>query len=131
MINDFAAFIHKKQGVRDGEEGSSNQTALLGHFAGFLAKNKNIVSEDIPGILKSFSTALSISSAHDYWIVDSGASDHMTNKVINLHNFETISAPFHVSVSNGKGASVLGKGKINLISNNVESNVLYFPSFPF
>ncbi|KAM1122460.1 hypothetical protein ACFX19_004061 [Malus domestica] len=131
LINEFFTFIHKKQGVRDGEEGSSNQTALLGHFAGFLAENKNIASEDIPGILKSFSTTLLVSSAHDYWIVDSGASDHMTNKVTNLHNFETISAPSHVSVANGKGASVLGKGKINLMSNNVESNALYVPSFPF
>ncbi|KAM2412679.1 hypothetical protein COP2_031640 [Malus domestica] len=81
LINEFTAFLHKKQGVRECEEGSSNQTALLGHFAGFLAENKSIASKDIPGILKSFSTALSVSSAHDYWIIDSGASDHMTNKV--------------------------------------------------
>ncbi|GKE15691.1 hypothetical protein Tco_1423268, partial [Tanacetum coccineum] len=39
--------------------------------------------------------------------------------------------PSFVSVANGKGSRVLGKGKINLISKSVESDVLYFLSFPF
>jgi len=36
-----------------------------------------------------------------------------------------------VSITHGKNVSVKGKGKIKLLSNNIESSVLYVPSFPF
>ena len=36
-----------------------------------------------------------------------------------------------VSVANGKGVSVVGKGKIKLISDQIESTTLYVSSFPF
>lgn len=65
----------------------------------------------------------------DYWIIDSGATDHMTNQPTNLHGFQKMSS--HVSVANGKGVSIMGKGKIKLISNQVLSTALYFPTFPF
>ena len=135
LINEFAAFLHKKQMVGECEEnishGSSNQTALLGQFAGFLAESEGIAHQDIPGFLKSFSTALNIGNVHDYWIIDSGATDHMTNKFTNLHDFEKMSTPSQVSVANGKGVSILGKGKINLLSKKIKYVALYVPSFPF
>ena len=40
------------------------------------------------GILKAFTTALLTSNETDCWIIDSGATDHMTNKVINLHHLK-------------------------------------------
>ncbi|XP_068331522.1 uncharacterized protein [Pyrus communis] len=135
LINEFAMFLHKKQGLGDSEgplnQCDNNQTTLLGQFAGFLAGNEGVVQMDIPGILHSFSTALNIGNVHDYWIIDSGATDHMTNKSTNLHKFENFSIPSQVSVANGKNAMVVGKGKIHLISSDVESEALYVPSFPF
>ena len=36
-----------------------------------------------------------------------------------------------VSVANGKGEPILGKGKLKLLSDEIESTALYVPSFPF
>ncbi|CAL9022379.1 unnamed protein product [Prunus brigantina] len=66
-----------------------------------------------------------------FWVIDSGATDHMTNKITNLYDFEKMTKPSQVSVANGKGVSVVGRGKIKLISENFESMALYVPSFPF
>lgn len=130
LINEFAAYLQlKKVGNESNEEG--NKAALLGKFAGFLAETDGLSQDEIPGILNAFSTALNVNTMHDFWIIDSGATDHMTNKNSNLHEFEKFSKPSTVSVANGKGVAVLGKGKINLLSKDIESTALYVPSFPF
>ena len=111
--------------------GSSNSTALLGKFAGFLADSKKLSQNNIQGILSAFNTALNISQLHELWIIDSGATDHMTNQSHKLHDFEKLSTHSLVSVANGEGAKVLGMGKIHLVSDKIESKALYVPSFPF
>ena len=68
---------------------------------------------------------------YNFWVIDSGVTDHITNKMTNLYDFEGFSSPTHVSIANGKNVSVKGKGKITLLSNDIESSVLYVPSFPF
>ena len=55
----------------------------------------------------------------------------MTNKVSSLHEYTQLYKPSHVSVASGKGEPILGKAKINLMSDKVESSALYVPSFPF
>lgn len=82
------------------------------------------------GILTAFTTALEISTLHDLWVVDSGATHHMSNKLTNIHDFRPCLTPSFVSVANGKGALVKGKGKIKLVSDTLKSDVLYVPSFP-
>lgn len=99
------------------------------NFAGFLAESDNINQSDVSGILTAFNTALNMDIEHDCWVIDSGATDHMTNQISNLHDFKKMCS--QVSVANGKGASVLGKGKIKLFSNHIISEALYIPSFPF
>ena len=81
---------------------SKNHTALLGMFVGFLAETDSVSQGDIPGILSSFSITLNDSCVHDYWIIDSGATNHMTNQLTKLHDFKTMSIPSQVSVANGK-----------------------------
>lgn len=65
------------------------------------------------------------------WIIDSGAIDHMTNKALNFHDFQTLPKPSHGLVANGQNALVLGVGKINLLSNSTKSNALLVRTFPF
>ncbi|GAB2277345.1 hypothetical protein Dimus_039229 [Dionaea muscipula] len=100
--------------------------ALLSQFAGFLADAN---PETNQGILLAFLTALEIGNLHDLWVIDSGATDHMSNKLTKFHDFKPFSMPSFVSVADGKGAPVAGKGKINLVSDTVASDVLYVPSF--
>jgi hypothetical protein len=76
-------------------------------------------------------TELEIGSCHNLWVIDSGATDHMSNKLTNFSDFSILSTPAFVSVANGKGAPVKSKGKMKLLSHIVESDVLYVPSFPF
>lgn len=76
-------------------------------------------------------TALEISNLHDLWIVDYGATDHMTNKLTNIRDFNPCCISSFASVANGKSVPVKGKGKINLVLKTIESDVLYVPSFPF
>ncbi|KAM2667018.1 hypothetical protein EV2_018766 [Malus domestica] len=53
LINEFDAFLHKKQGHGDSEgptnQCENNQTTLLGQFAGFLAENEGVIQQDISG----------------------------------------------------------------------------------
>ena len=105
--------------------------ALLGKFAGFLADTKPVPQEDMQGIMKAFKTALKLNMLHDFWVVDSGATDHMTNHVSKSQKFEKFANPSQVSIANGENVKVLGKEKIKLMSDKIESMALYVPSFPF
>jgi hypothetical protein len=53
-------------------------------------------------------TALELDNLHDLWIVDSGVTDHMSNKLINFSILEKSAFPTFVSIANGKGSLVKG-----------------------
>ncbi|CAL8163237.1 unnamed protein product [Prunus armeniaca] len=110
LINEFSAYLQTKKGSTCKVLTGGNQTALLGQFAGFLAESNRVPQGDIP---------------------DSGATDHMTNQYSKLYNFESYTKPSLVSIANRRGVPVLGRGKVKLISDSVESTALYVPSFPF
>ena len=133
LINEFAAYLQsKKKEVKSDQTvifEDGNSTALLGKFAGFLTDTQHMPRDDMQGIVTAFKTALNM--MHDFWIVDSGATDHMTNHVSKFHKFENFSKPSQVSTANGESSKVLGKGNIHLMSNKIESVALYVPSFPF
>ncbi|XP_068312597.1 uncharacterized protein [Pyrus communis] len=135
LINEFAAYLQsKKEGNKSDQTvifEDGNSTALLGKFAGFLADTQHMPRDDMQGIMTAFKTALNVNMMHDFWIVDSGATDHMTNHVSKFHKFENFSKPSQVSTANGESSKVLGKGNINLMSNKIKSVTLYVPSFPF
>ncbi|KAM2935148.1 hypothetical protein COP2_032886 [Malus domestica] len=132
LINEFDVFLQKKQGSTEPNEMTpETPTAMLGKFAGFLADSKNTSNGNIPGIISVISTTLNANVTHDFWIIDSGAIDHIINKPSSLHDFQRIIDPIHVSVVNGKGEPILGKGKIRLLSERTDSTALYVPSFPF
>jgi hypothetical protein len=75
--------------------------------------------------------ASELDNLHYLWIVDSGATNHMPNKLSNIFNLKQFASPTFVLFVNGKGSLVKGKGKIKLISETIMFDVLYVPSFPF
>jgi hypothetical protein len=58
------------------------------------------------------------------WVVDSGATDHMTCNPIKLQNFTKLKEPQYVTVANGNKTQILGTGTTNLLTKNVK-DVLY------
>lgn len=65
-------------------------------------------------ILNSFSTALASRNLANVWIVDSRATDHMTNIKRDMHKFKDAVIPQFVFVANG--TSVLWvKGKLRYL----------------
>jgi hypothetical protein len=134
LINEFASYLHAKQSAKQNGgdlEENKDSSALIGQFGGFLAANKNVSAPNIPGILNAFSSALIVSNVHDFWIIDSGAIDHITNKCNQLLDFNNFSPPSQIFVANGKYAPVFREGKIKLLSQTIASPALYVPSFPF
>ncbi|KAM2855117.1 hypothetical protein FF1_025475 [Malus domestica] len=129
LINEFANFLQRRGGNTQIEEATtSTPTAMLGKFAGFLAETST--HDNVPGIITALKTALNEIS-HDCWIIDSGATDHITNKSFCLDKFQNMPESTRVSVANGNGEPILGKGKLKLLSDKIESTALYVPSFPF
>ncbi|KAI4352450.1 hypothetical protein L6164_006700 [Bauhinia variegata] len=112
LINEFAAYLQQKGDKDLSNPANSNSTAFLGKFAGLLANSERSSHGNNEGISTALSTALKFSTVHDFWIVDSGATDHMTNKLTNLFDFKKFSTPSHVSVANGYGVPVIGSGKL-------------------
>lgn len=54
----------------------------------------------------------------------------MTNKLTNIHDFDPYTTSF-VSLAKGKSAPTNDKGKLNLVSCAIESNILYVHYFLF
>jgi hypothetical protein len=68
--------------------------------------------------------ANSLNSFQSNWILDSGATDHITGNKNLLHNYENWNKVQFVIVANGEKIKILGSGSIKLFSKNI-SNVLY------
>jgi transposase InsO family protein len=70
------------------------------------------------------------SSSSPSWVIDSGASDHMTGNSSLLSHTSSPCSPSFVTVANGTKTPVQGKGTVTT-SDLTLSDVLYLPQFPF
>uniref|UniRef100_A0A2N9FSY0 Integrase catalytic domain-containing protein n=1 Tax=Fagus sylvatica TaxID=28930 RepID=A0A2N9FSY0_FAGSY len=70
------------------------------------------------------------SSSTPSWVIDSGASDHMTGNSSLLSHTSSPCSPSFVTVANGTKTPVQGKGTVTT-SDLTLSDVLYLPEFPF
>lgn len=62
------------------------------------------------------------------WILDSGATEHMTNSSQLFYTFQPCSKPKQILTANGSLAQVLGQGTINISNNLSLKNVLLVPT---
>lgn len=81
------------------------------------SKIGQLTSTHVSGNLQAYLA----SSCNTSWIIDSGATDHMSNKFSPVHE---------VSITNGATVLVSRNGKINFSPQSSTSNVLVVPSFP-
>jgi len=69
----------------------------------------------------------SISFFNREWIIDLGASDHMTSSFSSFHNTQLLNQPCPISLPNGDIVSITHTGILRISL----PNVLYVPSFKF
>jgi len=122
-----------------------DQTKQLYQYLANLTSNGATKSSDLEinaanmaGISSSI-TAASISNAkcltsqlgNDIWILDSGASDHMSHDAKLLHDLKSLVHPITVSLPNGQQVQVSHCGILKL-NNSIElENVLLVPQFKY
>lgn len=94
-----------------------------------LAKYPRSSSAHVASASGNSSTCL-LSSASK-WVIDSGASDHMTGNPTIFSNFNKHRSPSHVTIANGSTTPVLGSGTIDLTPSVSLSSVLSLPNFSF
>ncbi|XP_016473235.2 uncharacterized protein LOC107795165 [Nicotiana tabacum] len=94
-----------------------------------------MASANFAGILlpknSSVRTCLLTKIDNVIWIIDSGASDHMTSDKSLLFYIETLYVPYLVSLPNGYKVKVHNVGSLALFPDLILHNVLYIPSFKF
>ena len=74
-----------------------------------------------------FATTVTVDSAHDMWILDSGATHHITPYIDLVHNPSPINSQLHLP--NGECSKVTHIGNIHLTPDITLSNVLVVPKF--
>ncbi|KAG6500538.1 hypothetical protein ZIOFF_040386 [Zingiber officinale] len=67
-------------------------------------------------------------SSYNPWVIDSGASDHMTNAANSFISYSLSSAQEKVIIADGTKATVAGKGSIKLTDHFFLSSALHVPS---
>jgi len=75
-------------------------------------------------------TFLSRSQPAGYWIVDTGASDHMTGSMNVLEDYDKCNSKINVWVADGKMSPAVGKGTVCL-PNMILKSVLYVPKLTY
>ena len=109
-------------------KGSSEQQASrpqsYAHFAG-MAKSKSYPTthSSIECLVKN--------SYYGSWIVDTGASDHMTHNLSFLDNVQPLAKSVHITLPDGTIKRVSQVGQVRLCPNLTLDNVLYVPNFKF
>lgn len=93
---------------------------------------KMMSSSTLTTSLMAHSGPATISDLHcEPWIVDSGASDHITGRIHLLSNFSPCSLPRTVEIANGSVLRVVGTGTIMFNPDFSLHNVLYVPQFEY
>ena len=92
-----------------------------------ILQQASAASSSTANLVASGNTCLHSSSTLP-WVIDSGASDHMTSNSSIISNISHLSSPSFVTVANGTKTHVQGIGTVST-PNLTLSSVLYLPQF--
>jgi Integrase core domain len=112
------------------------QTVQLNHL---LTQLNNLLQQQNPGFVYSnnnfnspkISSSSKVANAcqnTNRWVLDSGATDHMTWNKNKLTNITQNKDPQHVIVANGNEVQIHGYGTTKFLTKDVK-NILYLPEF--
>lgn len=71
------------------------------------------------------------SGIHHNWIIDSGATDHITPNLTLFTSYTSLSVPSHITMPNGQKASIAHIGTIKLSEVLTLHDILHVPSFHY
>ena len=91
-----------------------------------LSKFSNTSSLTTTGKNSSF-LAFNASCSKDIWIIDSGATDHMTPYMSYLSSYSPLPNKRHITVANGSQAPIVGSGNILLSPSLHLNHMLHVP----
>ena len=90
------------------------------------SKTSSSCSLTIAGKSSSF-LSFNTSSTENIWIIDSGATDHMTHHSSYFSSYIILTGNQHITIANGSHTPVIGCGNIQLQSSLHLNNVLHVP----
>ncbi|XP_019260646.1 PREDICTED: uncharacterized protein LOC109238613 [Nicotiana attenuata] len=114
---------HFQVGYAGGSTSNINATSGSANFAGIVVCTSSIDFEK--------PSCKYFESKADLWIIDSGASNHMTFNRHALTNITKLPYPLLISLPNGYRVKVLEFGDVILSSDIVLHRVLHVPSFKY
>jgi hypothetical protein len=85
------------------------------------------VSTDVP---ESASTSQGVNCSSNSWIIDSGATNHMTGSSKNFLSYTPRSGKERVRIADGSSAPIMGSGTISCTPSMSLNHVLHVPNFP-
>ena len=134
---DFCRILHGKpasanNAIADGNylTGTSDEQVVMtkSEYDSILQQT-NAASSSTANLVASGNTCLHSSSTLP-WVIDPGASDHMTGNPSIISNLSRISSSSFATVANGTKTHVQSIGTVSTL-NLTLSNVLYLHQFPF
>ncbi|XP_074266056.1 uncharacterized protein LOC141588516 [Silene latifolia] len=137
----FAANVEKEKGFEadtplDNAQGALLDASFVQAVAQELFKLQSqhtadtVGSSSFTGTTLAASAHVSHTSAYDVnWIIDSGASDHMTYNLATLSDVRQLVRPLTVTLLDGHVKKVTCVGNVKISAKLVLHNVLYLPDF--
>ncbi|XP_019164261.1 PREDICTED: uncharacterized protein LOC109160421 [Ipomoea nil] len=125
----FQKLLSLLQNQNKGNQSSSNAAVTIAG-SGVKPSFKDSVEAPSEGRTTSNPSLNVVMNTDDFWIVDSGATDHITCSLDYFDAYERVQG-ISVKLPNGEIVSVTHIGQIRLNQNILLTNVLYIPSFTF
>lgn len=78
--------------------------------------------------MQAFTGSTERASAEDYWLIDSGASDHIANRREWFSEYKLFSEPLMIYIGNGEKVPALGRGNIRIethVDNEWSQGIMY------
>lgn len=135
----FATLADSDLSAKNEVENTGLSLKQFNHLCTLLGKQEPSQENTHMEVLDSPSAAniagtflLSSFFSKDTWIIDSGASDHMCNSLLHLHNIRNIKGHTHeITIPDGSKVKVSQLGDIQITPQLMLTNVLFVPQFRF
>jgi hypothetical protein len=124
--HEFLEMLKRKQKIAgEGKrvlDDASTSASTRGNIASF--------AHSATGTCDTLALASISTSRSPDWIVDSGASRHVTGAAREFSSYTHLTAPESIQTADGTAQPVIGKGTVQCTDTLTLSNVLHAPSFP-